>query len=69
MRKELRSPAAPPLNPDPYVVLNTGHTYPCEKVDDMPWFLHPRLGHYAVVENTRAARLVGCFDKTWRIAK
>ena len=59
-----------PLNPGRYVVLNTGHTFACEKVNDFHWYLHPHLGDYAVVEKkTRAVQLAGFFDKTWRISK
>jgi hypothetical protein len=57
-----------PLNPERYVVLNSGHTFPGEKVDDMHWFLHPRLGDYAVLDKqTRAPQFVGFFDKRWQI--
>ncbi len=42
-----------PLNPNRYVVLNSGYTFPGKDFDDMHWFLHPRLGDYAILNKKR----------------
>lgn len=57
-----------PLNPTRYVVLNTGHTFPEEDVNDMHWFLHPRLGDYAILDKeSRAVRVAGYFNEKWQL--
>jgi len=57
-----------PLNPNRYVVLNSGHTFPGNAFDDLHWYLHPRLGDYAVLDqNTREVRAAGFFDRNWLI--
>jgi len=56
-----------PLNPNRYVVLNSGHTFPGKDFDDLHWYLHPRLGDYAVLDKqTRAVRVAGFFDREWK---
>ena len=56
-----------PLNPNRYVVFNSGHTFPGELFDDMHWYLHPRLADYAVVETkTGRALSAGFFDAHWQ---
>lgn len=55
-----------PLNPDRYVVLNSGHTFPGDAAEDMHWFMHPRLGDYAVLDReTREVQTAGFFNKHW----
>jgi hypothetical protein len=57
-----------PLNPERYVVLNTGHTFSPKLFDDTHWLLFPRLGDYAVLDKkTRAPQLAGFFDRHWSI--
>ena len=57
-----------PLNPQRYVVLNTGHTFPGKDFDNLHWFLHPRLADYAVLDKeTRAVQIAGFFDEAWRL--
>ena len=56
-----------PSNPARYVVLNSGHTFPCQQVDDMHWFLHPRLADFAVLsKRDRAVLHAGYFDARWQ---
>lgn len=58
-----------PLNPERYVVLNSGHTFSVKSFDDTHWLLYPRLGDYAVLDKkSRAILLAGFFDKNWKIA-
>lgn len=57
-----------PLNPNRYVVLNTGHTFSPQLFDDTHWLLYPRLGDYAVLDKkTRAVQLAGLFDREWKV--
>ncbi len=57
-----------PLNPNRYVVLNSGNTFHGpEGYTQSSWFLYPRLGDYAVVNNDSGLPdTFGYFDKNWR---
>ena len=57
-----------PLNPQRYVVLNSGNTFHGpEGYTQSSWFLYPRLGDYAVVNDaTGLPDTFGYFDKNWR---
>ena len=58
-----------PLNPNRYVVLNTGNTFHGpEGYTQSSWFLYPRLGDYAVVNTvTGDPETFGYFDKHWQL--
>jgi dienelactone hydrolase len=56
-----------PLNPNRYVVFNSGHTFHEEEFKGSNALLYPRLGDYAMIHPT--ARTVvrgGVFDTEWR---
>ena len=57
-----------PLNPQRYVVLNSGNTFHGpEGYTQSSWFLYPRLGDYAVVDDaTGLPDTFGYFDKNWQ---
>ena len=60
-----------PLNPQRYVVLNSGQTFtgPQGYVFSS-WLLYPRLANYAVVNAaTDAPDTFGYFDKNWRLVR
>ena len=41
---------------------------PGKDFDDMHWFLHPRLGDYAILnKKPRAVQLAGFFNKHWHL--
>lgn len=57
-----------PLNPNKYVVLNSGHTFGENDFKGTNALLYPRWGDYAVIENkTGAVKLSGLFDEQWRL--
>ena len=57
-----------PENPQRYVVLNSGHTFPGKDFDDMHWYLHPRLADIAVLNKSdRAVLYAGYFDVFWQL--
>jgi hypothetical protein len=66
-----------PLNPQRYVVLNSGHTFPTADYIKTNALLYPRLGDYALLraaataEDPLAVEVVtaGLFDDSWAIAK
>ena len=60
-----------PLNPSRYVVLNSGNTFHGpEGYTQSSWWLYPRLGDYAVVnDSTGVADSFGYFDKNWQTVK
>jgi dienelactone hydrolase len=66
-----------PLNPNRYVVLNTGHTIPSGDYTKTNAMLFPRLGDYAVLRMTPTAKdasayevvTAGLFDEFWQIGK
>ncbi len=66
-----------PLNPQKYVVLNTGHTIPSEDYTKTNAMLYPRLGDYAILRMTPTAQnaaayevaTAGLFDEFWRVSE
>jgi hypothetical protein len=57
-----------PLNPNKYVVLNSGHTFGEKDFKGTNALLYPRWGDYAVIEKkTGAVKLSGLFDEHWRL--
>ena len=66
-----------PLNPDRYVVLNSGHTFHAKDFQGTNALLYPRLGDWAVLKPTptaadpAAAEVVaaGLFDEFWQFPK
>jgi hypothetical protein len=57
-----------PLNPQRYVVLNTGHTFTAHRViagSESTFF--PRLGDYAVLTTAGAVKTGGFFDEHWKL--
>jgi dienelactone hydrolase len=58
-----------PLNPNRYVVLNSGNTFHGpEGYTQSSWFLYPRLGDYAVVhDDSGEADIFGYFDRNWKL--
>jgi dienelactone hydrolase len=65
-----------PLNPDRYVVLNTGHTFGEKEFRGTNALLFPKLGDYAVLKLTKSPDgkmneevvLAGLFDDQWQLA-
>jgi len=60
-----------PLNPERYVVLNSGHTFHEHEFRGTNALLYPRLGDFAVLranEPTQAAQ-AGLFDDVWKAAE
>jgi dienelactone hydrolase len=66
-----------PLNPQRYVVLNSGHTFPTGDYDKTNALLYPRLGDFALLklagdgEQLQPAEVVtaGLFDEYWGTTK
>jgi len=66
-----------PLNPQRYVVLNSGHTFPTGDYLETNAMLFPRLGDYALLKlegdgaQLQPAEVVtaGLFDEYWKVAK
>ena len=57
-----------PLNPNKYVVLNSGHTFGEKDFKGTNALLYPRWGDYAVFEKkTGAVKMSGLFDEHWRL--
>ena len=57
-----------PLNPQKYVVLNTGHTFTAHRViagSESTFF--PRLGDYAVLTTAGEVKTGGFFDEGWKL--
>ncbi|MEZ5362387.1 MAG: prolyl oligopeptidase family serine peptidase [Bryobacterales bacterium] len=55
-----------PLNPDRYVVLNSGHTFHAPEFRGTNALLYPRLGDWAVLPVDGGAPLTaGFFDESW----
>ena len=57
-----------PLNPQRYVVLNTGHTFTANRItagSESTFF--PRLGDYAVLTSSGDVKIAGIFDETWKL--
>jgi pimeloyl-ACP methyl ester carboxylesterase len=66
-----------PLNPQRYVVLNSGHTFHAADFEGTNALLYPRLGDYGILKLTPKEKdplktkvsVSGLFDDFWRIAK
>jgi len=56
-----------PLNPDRYVVLNTGHTFGEKEFRGTNALLYPRLGDWAVLDGKGEPVAAGLFDDNWRL--
>jgi hypothetical protein len=59
-----------PLNPDRYVVLNTGHTFGAREFIGTNALLYPRLGDYAVFQTdgrNDTLKTSGYFDEGWSL--
>jgi hypothetical protein len=58
-----------PLNPNRYVVLNTGHTFSANRVlSGTESVFFPRLGDYAVLTSGGEVKVAGFFDEQWRVS-
>jgi hypothetical protein len=66
-----------PLNPNRYVVLNSGHTFHEADFKGTNALLYPRLGDWAVIKPTPTAKdptahevdAAGLFDENWQFPK
>jgi pimeloyl-ACP methyl ester carboxylesterase len=57
-----------PLNPQKYVVLNTGQTFSANRtIAGTESVFFPRLGDYAVLTTGGATKTAGFFDESWRL--
>ncbi len=57
-----------PLNPQKYVVLNTGHTFSANRITSgTESVFFPRLGDYAVLTTGGQTKTAGFFDEAWRL--
>ena len=57
-----------PLNPQKYVVLNTGQTFSANRITSgTEAVFFPRLGDYAVLSTSGAVKVAGFFDEAWRL--
>lgn len=57
-----------PLNPQRYVVLNTGHTFSANRVlSGTESVFFPRLGDYAVLTTGGQVKTAGFFDEAWKL--
>lgn len=56
-----------PLNPERYVVLNSGHTFGEAEFRGTNALLFPRLGDWAVLHSTGEAAQAGLFDDRWEL--
>jgi pimeloyl-ACP methyl ester carboxylesterase len=57
-----------PLNPQKYIVLNTGPTFSANRVTSgTEAVFFPRLGDYAVLTTGGVAKTAGFFDETWKV--
>ncbi|MEZ5351556.1 MAG: prolyl oligopeptidase family serine peptidase [Bryobacteraceae bacterium] len=55
-----------PLNPNRYVVLNSGHTFGEKAFRGTNALLYPRLGDWAVIKTDGTVAAAGLFDEQWR---
>ena len=56
-----------PLNPNKYVVLNSGHTFGKSDLTGTNALLYPRWGDWAIIETaTGKVKAAGLFDDSWR---
>jgi pimeloyl-ACP methyl ester carboxylesterase len=57
-----------PLNPQRYVVLNTGHTFTANRITaGSESTFYPRLGDYAVLTASGEVKVAGIFDESWKL--
>ncbi len=56
-----------PLNPERYVVVNSGHTFGDEDFLGTNALLYPRLGDWAVRDAAGNTAAAGFFDESWRL--
>jgi pimeloyl-ACP methyl ester carboxylesterase len=57
-----------PLNPEKYVVLNTGQTFSANRITSgTEAVFFPRLGDYAVLTTGGATKTAGFFDERWKL--
>ena len=57
-----------PLNPQKYVVLNTGQTFSANRITSgTEAVFFPRLGDYAVLTTGGATKTAGFFDEAWKV--
>ncbi|MBS1830754.1 MAG: prolyl oligopeptidase family serine peptidase [Acidobacteria bacterium] len=55
-----------PLNPDRYIVLNSGHTFGEKEFKGTNALLYPRLGDWAVFNKNGELTAAGYFDESWK---
>lgn len=55
-----------PLNPDRYVVLNSGHTFGEKEFKGTNALLYPRMGDWAVLNKAGQVVKAGLFDENWK---
>ncbi len=65
----LRLIAPNPLNPERYVVINSGHTFHEKGFRGTNALLYPRLGDWAIMGADGAVQRAGVFDERWRVAR
>jgi dienelactone hydrolase len=58
-----------PLNPNRYVVINSGHTFGETDFRGTNAWLYPRLGDYSVLNPNGDIVLSGFFDENWRLRR
>ena len=57
-----------PLNPQKYVVINTGQTFSANRTTSgTESIFFPRLGDYAVLTTGGATKTAGFFDESWKL--
>ena len=57
-----------PLNPQKYVVLNTGQTFSANRITSgTEAVFFPRLGDYAVLSTSGQVKVAGFFDEGWKL--
>ena len=57
-----------PLNPQKYVVLNTGQTFSANRITSgTEAVFFPRLGDYAVLTTGGQTKMAGFFDESWKL--
>ena len=57
-----------PLNPQRYVVLNTGHTFTANRITaGTESMFFPRLGDYALLTAAGDVKVAGLFDEQWKV--
>jgi hypothetical protein len=57
-----------PLNPQRYVVLNTGTTFSANRIlSGTESVFFPRLGDYAVLATSGEVKVAGLFDEGWKL--